>query len=60
MTLPAPRVYLDSNVFIAAFEHAGARSDHAWWIFHAIEQGESEGGQTLREVVRVKSQALGG
>jgi predicted nucleic acid-binding protein len=30
-------------VFIAAFEHVGARSDHAWWIFHAIEQGEIVG-----------------
>jgi len=39
----APRIYLDSNVFIAAFEHVGAHSDHAWWIFHAIEQGDIVG-----------------
>ena len=36
----APRVYLDSNVFIAAMENPGAHSDHAWWIFHANDQGE--------------------
>jgi predicted nucleic acid-binding protein len=35
-----PRVYLDANVFIAAFEHAGASSDHAWWLIRAIEDGE--------------------
>lgn len=38
-----PRVYLDSNVFIAAFERVGAHSDHAWWIIEAIEQGEIAG-----------------
>lgn len=35
-----PRVYLDANVFIAAFENPGAHSDHAWWLLHAIEGGE--------------------
>lgn len=35
-----PRVYLDANVFIAAFENPGAYSDHAWWIMHAVERGE--------------------
>jgi predicted nucleic acid-binding protein len=34
-----PRVYLDTNVFVAAFEHVGAHSDHAWWIIRAIEDG---------------------
>jgi predicted nucleic acid-binding protein len=34
------RVYLDANVFVAAFETAGARSDHAWWILEAIDDGE--------------------
>lgn len=33
------RVYLDSNVFIAAYETQGAHSDHAWWLLDAIEQG---------------------
>jgi len=35
-----PRAYLDSNVFIAALENPGAHSDHAWWIIHAIEDGD--------------------
>jgi predicted nucleic acid-binding protein len=35
-----PRIYLDANVFIAAYETRGARSDHAWWILRAIETGE--------------------
>lgn len=35
-----PRVYLDTNVFITAFENAGARSDHAWWLLRAIEGRE--------------------
>jgi predicted nucleic acid-binding protein len=35
-----PRVYLDANVFIAAYETQGARSDHAWWLLDAIEDGE--------------------
>ena len=38
-----PRAYLDANVFIAALEHGGAHSDHAWWILSAIEDGELEG-----------------
>jgi predicted nucleic acid-binding protein len=49
-----PRVYLDSNVFIAAFERTGAHSDHAWWIIHAIEQGEIVGATseiTLAEIL---------
>jgi predicted nucleic acid-binding protein len=40
MSEPLPRVYLDANVFVAAFEHVGAHSEHAWWIFRAIEDGE--------------------
>jgi predicted nucleic acid-binding protein len=54
MTTTAPRVYLDSNVFIAAFEHVGAHSDHAWWILHAIEKGEMIGAtseMTLAEIL---------
>jgi predicted nucleic acid-binding protein len=35
----APRVYLDANVFIAAFENPGAHSDHAWWVLDAVERG---------------------
>jgi hypothetical protein len=49
-----PRVYLDANVFVAAFEHVGARSDHAWWIMRAIERGEIAAGTseiTLAEVL---------
>jgi predicted nucleic acid-binding protein len=34
------RVYLDANVFIYAYETVGARSDHAWWLLDAIEDGE--------------------
>src|SRR4051812_19064143 len=34
------RIYLDSNVFVAAYETISARSDHAWWILTAIEGGE--------------------
>lgn len=37
------RVYLDANVFISAFETVGARSDHAWWILNAIDDGEMLG-----------------
>lgn len=33
------RVYLDANVFIAAFEHGGAHSDHAWWLLEAVDRG---------------------
>jgi len=38
-----PRIYLDSNVFIGAFESVGAHSDHAWWILKAMEDGEITG-----------------
>jgi predicted nucleic acid-binding protein len=37
------RVYLDSNVFIAAMENPGAHSDHAWWIINAIEESQIVG-----------------
>lgn len=37
------KVYLDTNIFIAAYESSGARSDHAFWILSAIEQGEIHG-----------------
>jgi predicted nucleic acid-binding protein len=52
--MPAPRVYLDTNVFITAFEHGGAGSDHAWWIIRAVEKGEILAGTseiTLAEVL---------
>jgi predicted nucleic acid-binding protein len=61
VTSATPRVYLDSNVFIAAFERAGAHSDHAWWIMRAIEQGEIIGATselTLAELL-VKPLELG-
>ena len=54
MSATLPRVYLDSNVFITAFEHAGARSDHAWWILEAVEEGEIVGATseiTLAEIM---------
>jgi predicted nucleic acid-binding protein len=54
VTAGAPRVYLDSNVFVAAFENTGAHSDHAWWIMLAIEQGIIVGATseiTLAEVL---------
>lgn len=54
MNVAQPRVYLDANVFVAAFEHAGAHSDHAWWIMRAIENGEIAAGTselTLAEVL---------
>jgi predicted nucleic acid-binding protein len=38
-----PRVYLDTNVFIAAYEHASARSDHARWVLDAVEHGRIVG-----------------
>lgn len=41
--MSAPRLYLDANVFIAAYETETARSDHAWWILTAIEDGEFVG-----------------
>jgi predicted nucleic acid-binding protein len=39
VTPPRPTVYLDTNVFIAAFEHATARADHARWLLSAVEAG---------------------
>ena len=39
-SVTAPRIYLDTNVFIAAYETRGARSDHAWWILDAVEASE--------------------
>lgn len=42
-SLKTPRVYLDANVFIAAFENRSARSDHAWWLLMAIERGDLVG-----------------
>jgi len=38
-----PRVYLDTNVFIAAYEHVSARSDHARWVLDAVEDGRIHG-----------------
>jgi predicted nucleic acid-binding protein len=38
-----PRVYLDTNVFIAAYEHSSARSDHARWVLNAVEDGHIVG-----------------
>lgn len=38
-----PRVYLDTNLLIAAMEGPGAVSDHAWWILEAIERGDIRG-----------------
>ena len=49
-----PRVYLDTNVFITAFEHTGAHSDHAWWILESIERQDILGATselTLAEVL---------
>lgn len=43
VTVDVGKVYLDTNVFIAAYESVGARSDHALWIFSAIESGEIRG-----------------
>jgi predicted nucleic acid-binding protein len=34
------RIYLDTNVFISAYETHGAPSDHAWWLLDAVESGE--------------------
>jgi predicted nucleic acid-binding protein len=54
VSVNTPRVYLDTNVFVAAFEHAGAHSDHAWWILEAIERREIVGATselTLAEVL---------
>jgi predicted nucleic acid-binding protein len=61
MTDPLPRVYLDANVFVAAFEHSGAHSEHAWWVIRAIENGEVTAGTseiTLAEIL-VKPLELG-
>jgi predicted nucleic acid-binding protein len=33
------RVYLDTNIFIAAFEMVGDQSDYAWRILDAIDSG---------------------
>ncbi|MEI9804690.1 MAG: PIN domain-containing protein [Pseudolabrys sp.] len=38
--MTAPRIYLDANVFIYAYETRGTRSEHAWRIFEAIERDE--------------------
>lgn len=43
MSAAPPRVYLDTNVFIAAYETVGAHSDHAWWLLYALERGEISG-----------------
>lgn len=43
MSVNTVKVYLDTNIFIAAYESSGARSDHAFWILSAIEQGEIRG-----------------
>src|SRR5215470_10860652 len=54
VTNARPRVYLDANVFVAAFEHVGAHSDHAWWIMRAVEGGEIAAGTseiTLAELL---------
>ncbi len=37
------RVYLDTNVFIAAYENTQAHGDHAWRLLTAIESGEFVG-----------------
>jgi len=49
-----PRIYLDTNVFIAAFESAGAHADHAWSLLIAIQQGEAKAATselTLSEIL---------
>lgn len=56
-----PHVYLDANVFIAAFENPGAHSDHAWWLISAVENGSitaSTSELTLAEIL-VKPFELG-
>ena len=40
MTQTTPLVYLDSNIFISAYESIGAVSDHACWLMEAAERGE--------------------
>jgi predicted nucleic acid-binding protein len=39
----APRVYLDTNVFVAAYENQRSHGDYAWQILTAIDQGEFVG-----------------
>jgi predicted nucleic acid-binding protein len=61
MTDAPPRVYLDANVFVAAFEHVGAYSNHAWLVIHAVENGEITAGTseiTFAEIL-VKPLELG-
>jgi predicted nucleic acid-binding protein len=43
VTSPVPAIYVDTNVLLAAYETVGARSDHAFWILRAIEEGEIRG-----------------
>jgi predicted nucleic acid-binding protein len=38
--MSGPRVYLDTNVFIAAYENRHAPGEHAWRILSAIDDGE--------------------
>jgi predicted nucleic acid-binding protein len=38
--MSSPRVYLDSNVFINAYETKLSQGHHAWLILTAIEDGE--------------------
>lgn len=38
--MSGPRVYLDTNVFIAAYETRDSRGDQAWRILTAIEAGD--------------------
>lgn len=58
-TLKARFEDLRGDVLATSGKPAEARAAYQAAL-DAIEQGVSEGGQTLREVVRVKSQALGG
>jgi predicted nucleic acid-binding protein len=39
-TVMATRIYLDTNVFITAYETRGVRSDAAWEILEAVEKNE--------------------
>ena len=36
---PAARVYLDTNVFITAYEPKGGTSEEVWWLFDQLERG---------------------
>ena len=38
-----PKVYIDTNVFIAAFETAGVPAECAWLVIRAAEVGKVEG-----------------